>query len=194
MKVSREQAAANRERVVEAAGRLFRENGFDGVSIVDLMNAAGLSHGGFYNQFESKGDLAAEACVRALAGSVQRWQAVVARRPEAPLAAIAEHYLSERHREDPGGGCVYASLAAEAGRQGQPAVKRAFTEGLQPLLAILERHQSADTDEGRRAAALVAMSTMVGALVLARAVDDKELSDALLAAGRAAVASGENAR
>src|SRR3981081_147115 len=73
MKVSREQAAANRERIVEVAGKLFRERGFDGIGVADLMKAAGLTHGGFYGHFKSKDDLAAQACGRVLAHSSQRW-------------------------------------------------------------------------------------------------------------------------
>src|SRR5712671_3353842 len=76
MKVSREQAAANLERIVEVAGKLFRERGFDGIGVADLMKAAGLTHGGFYGHFKSKDDLAAEACSRAMARASERWAAL----------------------------------------------------------------------------------------------------------------------
>src|SRR5918995_2146585 len=78
MRVSRERAAENRDRIIDAAGRLFRERGFDGIGVANLMKAAGLTHGGFYGHFESKEDLEVQACARGLARSSERWNAVTA--------------------------------------------------------------------------------------------------------------------
>src|SRR3979490_1853008 len=118
MKVSREQAAANRERVVEVAGKLFRERGFDGIGVADLMQAAGLTHGGFYGHFKSKDDLAAQACSRGPGRPSQKW----ARRAELSAgdarAELIKQYLSEAHRDASGNGCVLAALGSDAGRQG----------------------------------------------------------------------------
>src|SRR5438046_7832753 len=102
MKVSREQAAQNRERIVEAAAQLFRERGFDGVGVADLMREAGLTHGGFYGHFSSKADLIAEASACALTRSLALWSELAARASGDPLSAIAGVYLTSRHRENPG--------------------------------------------------------------------------------------------
>src|SRR3954466_13018807 len=105
MKVSREQAAENRERIVQAAARLFRERGFDGIGVADLMSEAGLTHGAFYGQFESKEDLAAQACARALEQSAAKWdRALAGQKPEDGLKAYVSGYLSQRHVNDPGHG------------------------------------------------------------------------------------------
>ncbi|MET7247755.1 TetR family transcriptional regulator [Methylobacterium sp. EM32] len=174
MRVTREQFQENRRRILEAAGRLFREKGFSAVTVAEVMEAAGLTHGGFYGHFASKEDLAAQALGQALAP----------REPgTAPdLAGFVASYLSAAHRDRPGTGCALAALGGEAARQPAP-VRRAFTEGLEARLA---RMQEALPD-GDRAAALAAISGLVGALVLARAVDDPALSDEILAAARGAL-------
>src|SRR5215211_37013 len=102
MKVSREQAAENRERIVETAAQLFRERGFEGIGVADLMKAAGLTHGGFYGHFSSKDDLVAEASARALMRSLARFSKVAEGEPADPLSAIATAYLTRRHRDAPG--------------------------------------------------------------------------------------------
>lgn len=176
MRVTREQFQENRRRILDAAGRLFREKGFSAVTVAEVMEAAGLTHGGFYGHFASKEDLAAQALAQALAPAP--------REPgTAPdLAGFVVAYLSAAHRDRPGTGCALAALGSEAARQPAP-VRRAFTEGLEARLA---RMQEA-LPEGDRAAALAAVSSLVGALVLARAVDDPALSDEILAAARCAL-------
>ncbi len=176
MRVTREQVQENRRRILEAAGRLFREKGFAAVTVAEVMEAAGLTHGGFYGHFASKEDLAAQALAQALAPA-----------PREPgkaqdLAGFVAAYLSASHRDRPGSGCALAALGSEAARQPAP-VRRAFTEGVEARLA---RMQEALPD-GDRAAALAAISQLVGAVMLARAVDDPALSDEILAAGRGAL-------
>src|SRR5947199_6007747 len=127
MKVSREQAAKNRERILEAAARLFRERGFEGIGVADLMNEAGLTHGGFYGHFSSKDDLIAEASERALAESLPLWSGLASDRSGDPLPAVAAAYLSGEHRDNPGAGCVLAALGPDVSRQGA-AVRRAVTD------------------------------------------------------------------
>src|SRR5438093_12204940 len=100
MKVSREQAGQNRERILEAAARRFRERGFEGIGVADLMKEAGLTHGGFYGHFSSKEDLIAEASARALKRSVALWSGLAERAPRAPLSAIAGVYSTRTHREN----------------------------------------------------------------------------------------------
>src|SRR5437867_12075761 len=118
MKVSREQAAYNRERIVEAAAQLFRERGFEGIGVADLMKEAGLTHGGFYGHFSSKEDLIAEASARALTRSLALWSKLAERGSGDRLSAIAGAYLTSTHRDDPGAGCVLAALGPDVSRQG----------------------------------------------------------------------------
>jgi TetR/AcrR family transcriptional repressor of nem operon len=179
MKVSREQAAKNRDRIIEVAGRLFRENGFDGIGVADLMKGAGMTHGGFYGHFRSKDDLAAQACRRALARSAEKWAALAETMRADRLGAIAKSYLSESHRNSPGQGCVLATLGPDAARQGT-VVRRAFTQGLQSLVDILERTVTGRSRAARREQALATMAQMVGAMTLARAVDNRELATEIL--------------
>src|SRR5437870_9078504 len=113
MKVSREQAAQNRERILHAAAQLFRERGFEGVGVADLMKEAGLTHGGFYGHFSSKEDLMAQACARASARSRSLWSKLAERSPQDPLSEIAGVYLTSRHRDNPGEGCLMAALATD---------------------------------------------------------------------------------
>src|SRR3954452_14103224 len=115
MKVSRQQAAENRARVVEVAGRLFRERGFDGIAVGEVRKSAGLTHGGFYHQFGSKDELAAEACAQVLSGQAAGWRKLAG--GDDPLGTLVNSYLSTRHRDGAGRGCAMACLAAEAVRQ-----------------------------------------------------------------------------
>jgi len=188
MRVSREQAARNRERVLEVASRLFRERGFDGVGVAELMQAAGLTHGGFYGQFASKEDLMVRACERSFAGSLERWSRLAADAPGEPLRAIADQYLSDGHRDHPGTGCMLAALGTEASRQAAP-VRRAVTAGVRSLIVMLARFIPGRSASARRERALAAFASLVGAVVLARAVDDQELSDEILKAVSATIPS-----
>ncbi|MEA3388835.1 TetR/AcrR family transcriptional regulator [Sphingobium sp. CCH11-B1] len=178
MKVSREQASRNREKVVATASRLFRAHGVDGVGIGEVMRACDLTHGGFYNQFESKDALAAEACTAALTKSAAWWRAIAADAEDA-AAAIADDYLSPRNRDAPETGCALIALGPDAARKGG-GLARAFRQGLEELAGILAEHGGMD-----RQAALARLAQMVGTMVLARAVDDAALSDEILQAVRA---------
>ena len=185
MKVSREQAAQNRQTVVDTASRLFRENGLSGVGINEIMHQSGLTHGGFYAQFASKETLAAEACASALRQSLVRWERIAVKHAEDAVAALAADYLSKRNRDAPATGCALVALGADAARLQGP-ISDAFQEGLLSLVGVLER---AAPQLGRDRA-LAAVSQMVGAMVLARAVSDKDLSDAILAAASKALQCG----
>jgi TetR/AcrR family transcriptional repressor of nem operon len=186
MRVSREQAAENRERILAVAAKLFREKGFDGSGVADLMGAAGLTHGGFYGHFASKEDLAAQACARTFARSVEAWGRSAGQGPRGALAAIAASYLSVKHRDHPGGGCLLAALGTDVARQG-PSVRRVVTEGLLGLIGLLARVVPGRSAAARRERALVTMASLVGALVLARAVDDETLSEEILQAAAASL-------
>ncbi|MGC2125531.1 MAG: TetR/AcrR family transcriptional regulator, partial [Xanthobacteraceae bacterium] len=120
MRVSRQKSAENRERILDAASALFRANGFDGIGVADIMNAADLTHGGFYGHFASKDDLIAQASRRAMALAATNWGKVVAGAPNKPYAALLDHYLSPRHRDRPDHGCAFAALSGDAARCGKP--------------------------------------------------------------------------
>ena len=179
MKVSRAEAAQNRERIIEVAARLFRERGFDGIGVAELMNFAGLTHGGFYGHFASKEDLMAQACARALEGSLDALHQVAERGGGNALSAVASAYLSPAHRDRPGEGCALAALGAEAARHGSP-VRGAFTQGVRSQIDMLTRLLPGRSKRAKRERALAIFASMVGALVLARAVDDAELSEEVL--------------
>ena len=179
MKVSREQAAENREKILSLAACMYREKGFDGIGIADLMKAAGLTHGGFYGHFSSKEDLMAQACARAVDELLRAGDARCVNEKD-PFAAFVEYYLSLNHRDNAGNGCLMVALGADATRQ-SPKVRRAFTESAQRLLQgmmnlLKGRVKPAQTREK----ALVTLATLVGAQVIARAVDDEELSQQVL--------------
>jgi TetR/AcrR family transcriptional repressor of nem operon len=183
LRVSREKAAENRERIVEIASRLFRENGFDGVGIDSIMRGAGLTHGGFYGHFGSKDELAAAAVTHALERSFERQGRF------ADLSDLVSDYLSERHRADRANGCVIAALASDMTRQGG-GVRRQLTAQLRARLDRFAHLLKDGTAASRRKRAITALAGIVGALTLARAVDDPALSKEILASARDAFGRG----
>lgn len=186
MKVTREQAAQNRERIVEAAAQLFRERGFDGIGVASLMKEVGLTHGGFYGHFASKEDLIAEASACALKRSLTDWNEFVDRAPDDPLSAIAGRYLSSNHRDNPGEGCLLAALGPDVSRQG-PVVRHAVTDSIRSALDFLTRLVPGKSKAAKRRKAISAYATLVGAMVMARIVDDPEFSQEILDASRVAL-------
>ena len=181
MRVSRQQAAASREKILEAAARGFRERGLDGIGVADLMKDAGFTHGGFYAHFDSKENLMAEACAHALDGALERWRRLHDADPARALQAIVQHYLSPRHLSDPGAGCAIAALGSDLARHG-PAVRDAVTTRLAALMEILAAAMPGRTRAARRKKALAAYASLVGAVVLARAVDDPAMARDILRA------------
>ena len=192
MRVSRIQAAENRETVINVASRLFRECGFDGIGLKDLMKGAGLTQGAFYKQFASKEDLAAQASRRALESAFSRWSAAAAANPEDPLGAVMAFYLSMEHREARMEGCPIVALGADAARQGI-GVKAPFEAGIKAHLEVLGRMLAETDGKESKGKAMAILATMVGALTLSRAVNDPDLAQAFLDAAaqqvRAAVAA-----
>jgi TetR/AcrR family transcriptional repressor of nem operon len=182
MKVSRQQAAANRDKVVDVASRLFRKHGFDGIGLADIMKAAGLTHGGFYGQFGSKDDLAAEACSRAIRKS---WDVWVDPSSEGGFEAIVRNYLNPSHRNDRAHGCLFAALGSDIVRQPR-SVRHSVTEGFRGTINKLLSLMPGRSAAVRRKRALVTMTGLVGALILSRAVDDPNLSDEILEAATTA--------
>ncbi len=185
MRVTREQAEENRRAVVEAAGRLFRERGFDGVGLNELMGSVGLTQGGFYKQFTSKDALAAEACEHALEKGAEGWHRAAAAANEAGTdgyQALVARYLTPGHRANVGAGCAFAALAADAARHGRELPRR-FEAGVKTYAGILEEAMPDAAPD----AALATFSTMVGALLLARAVEDDGYARRILDAAAASL-------
>lgn len=187
MKVSREKAEENRRNVIETSSRLFREKGFDGVGVSTLMRAAGLTHGGFYKQFKSKDDLIAQATQVALDQTSDRL-ASMAKNDNHPFEAVVRSYLSEMHRNAVGEGCALAALGSDGARHG-PEVRQVMQDGIEHYLSTLERAVEAENVEAARDKAISTLSTLVGALILSRVVEDRGLSDEILAAARRKVLS-----
>lgn len=176
MRVTKAQAQANRARIVATASTLFRERGYDGVGVADLMAAAGLTHGGFYKHFGSKAELMAEAAASGLSQSLASAEG-------SDVAEFFKRYLSRKHRDARSAGCTMAALGGDAARQSDP-VKATFAAGIESALAALGREGASPGDMDRRSArakmiGLLAQS--VGALVLSRSCpDDSALSDEIL--------------
>jgi len=191
MKVTREQATRNRERVIETAARLFRERGFDGIGISDLMKEVGLTHGGFYAQFPSKEHLMAEAATKAAAEREAAMRKQLQDAPEQGIAGIAERYLSRRHRDNPGEGCYVATLGIDVARHG-PLVREAFTRSVRSALETLTSAEKAGSEQERRNQAIADYAMIIGGMVLARAVSDESLSNEILSSLKAEIAGARS--
>jgi TetR/AcrR family transcriptional repressor of nem operon len=180
MKVTKAQAQANRARVVETASTLFRERGYDGVGVADLMAAAGFTHGGFYKHFRSKADLMAESAACGMAQTA-------ALSAGANILDFVRLYISRKHRDARATGCTMAALGADAARQPEE-VRATFAAGIESMLTVLSREgtplESADAGQAR-AKSLDILAHAVGAIVLSRACpDDSPLADEILAVCR----------
>src|SRR5947199_598172 len=180
MRVSKEQAAQNRTQILTTAARLFRENGIRATGVDAISQGAGLTHGGFYSQFESKDALAAEAIRVALSRSRLVWRRTAEgmRRSDA-FRSIVAGYLSPGHRDAPGRGCVVAALGPSIARQPR-TVRAAFTRELKDAMDFLAGLMPGNDPARRREDAIAAFACMTGALILARAVDDRRLSGRIL--------------
>ncbi len=193
MKVSKAQAAENREGIVDAAARLYREKGLDGVGVAEITRDAGLTHGGLYRHFESKDALAREACLRAFEWTITPLEALDPSQEAGDtfpkrLHALVHAYLSTTHRDHPGEGCPAAALATDAARAG-PEMSEAFAQGVERNIQRFMQVFDGD-DAARRTQTIVTLSGMVGALVLARATaaGNAALSEEILATLRTQLA------
>jgi TetR/AcrR family transcriptional repressor of nem operon len=179
MRVSKKQAAENRERILKATSRLIRERGILGAGVDALTEAAGMTHGGLYSQFGSKERLIEEALSDVIA---EKSREIF---DDLSLDEYVSHYLSAKHRDAPGSGCPLAALSSEMPRQSE-GVRTRFTAGLRGLIAALSARQDSDLKQRQRdQAALATVASLVGALVLARAVNEPKLSNDILRATKA---------
>lgn len=180
MKVTKAQAQANRAHVVETASTLFRERGYDGVGVSDLMAAAGFTHGGFYKHFRSKADLMAEAAACGIAQTAALTAGV-------DTSKFVRRYLSREHRDIRASGCTMAALGGDAARQPEE-VRTTFAAGIESLLAALNPEDKSldDADAGQaRARSLDILAHALGAIVMSRACpDDSPLANEILSVCR----------
>jgi TetR/AcrR family transcriptional repressor of nem operon len=188
MRISKAQTRDNLDRMVDAAANLFREKGFDGVAVAELMRSAGLTHGGFYNHFGSKEELEAAACARVFQGALDRLGAIAdIADPELRAKAFADYrrrYVSTTARDTPAPACPMVAFAGDMARRPVP-IRAAFAEGLAKYLDIYAGlSESEPTAAKTRAAAIRDYATLAGALILARglASEDPELSQEILRA------------
>jgi AcrR family transcriptional regulator len=167
------------ERIVGAAARAIRRSGYGGTGVADIMKDVGLTHGGFYAHFASREAMLAEAADQAGAESVATLTRVAAAAPAGEeLRSMIRAYLSKEHIDDAETGCPMAALGSEMPRQAAK-VRRAATRRIKEVIDIVARHSPEQGKPGAYEHSLVTVATMVGALVLARAVDDPKLSKAL---------------
>ena len=177
MKISRDDVIRNRKRILISAARLFRERGFDGVNVAQIMGASGLTHGAFYTHFESKEALCAEVIAhasgrsRAALDSRLNWRASV------------EAYLSPKHVRDRATGCPFAALGGDVPRESN-TIKTAFSDALERSIDAVAARLGHQGESSRREDAIQALATMVGALVLARTAATPQLRDEILGAAR----------
>ena len=179
MRYPKDHGQQTRRRIVENASYGLRQNGADGLSVVDLMKLADLTHGSFYAYFKSRDALVVEALALAMDRTVAHWLDLTQGLPaEKGFDAVVEAYLSPRHRNNPARGCALPALAADIGRSG-PEARRTFAGRLEKMIDIIAGLIPKRSPSDARQAAAGAIATMVGSIVLARAAGDKRLSDAL---------------
>ena len=182
MRVSKEQAAQNRQHILTAATRLFREHGIHATGVDAITKEAGLTHGGLYSQFGSKEAIAVEAIRFATMRSKHLWQRAAERKPGTKtFRSIVESYLSRKHRDEPGQGCVVAALGADIARQPH-SVREVFTKELENMFDLLARLMPGDAPSRHYNDAIAAFAGMTGALILARAVNNEALAERILQA------------
>lgn len=192
MGYSQAQKAENRHRVLENASRQIRERGVEALGVADCMRSAGLTHGAFYGHFASRDALIVEALECALTQGKERMAAQeidAGKRGETPLQSIAEAFLDERHVKNPGSGCALCALAGEA-RHASPDIRAMLTRYLHDLTSRVAQATSSRDEKS----ALGIVATIVGAITLARAVDDDELARSILSSSLALVMTQDRAR
>lgn len=177
MRITKEKKQENHDKIVSIASQMFRERGFDGVTVADLMKRAGLTHGGFYNHFESKEALIAEASAKGFTETSGRYAGIA-------LGDVIDAYISRQHRDARGQGCPAAALSGEAARLPEET-RTVFGEGIAGLLEAVET--GLEGRQGARAQAISMLAQAVGAVVLSRACPDTSgLADEILDVCRAA--------
>ena len=180
MRYGKDQKQATRRRIVEAAGRRFKQDGIDGAGVAAVMSDAGLTNGAFYAHFASKEDLVATAVAELLRDQREQYAAETSSR--AGVEQIVRDYLSIPHRDHPEDGCPSAALLDEIGRCSQPT-KQAYTDGVLALIDTFAAQQAPEDPPSARVKTLSVFAMMIGTLQLSRALADRQLADAVLEQG-----------
>ncbi|RON40140.1 TetR family transcriptional regulator [Pseudomonas frederiksbergensis] len=174
MKVTKDQAAANKESILKAASRLYREKGISGIGIGELSRSVGLTHGGFYGQFPGgKEQLASEAVSRTFESNIQDW------RDAKSIPELIKGYLTQAHLDNWTEGCPIPALAADVARTGG-TVSHSFTQGVERLIETLMALVEGETQDAKHQESLRILSSITGAILIARALDKPELSEQFL--------------
>ncbi|WP_137806428.1 TetR/AcrR family transcriptional regulator [Pseudomonas sp. G(2018)] len=174
MKVTKDKAAANKEAILTAASRLYREKGIDGIGIGELSRSVGLTHGGFYGQFPGgKEQLASEAVTRTFETNIRNWQNAKS------IPELVKGYLTQKHLDNWTEGCAIPALAADVARTGG-TVSQSFTQGIEHFIEILMPLVGGETQEEKLQQAQQVIASIAGAMLIARAVDKPELAKQFL--------------
>lgn len=180
MRKTKVEAAETRRRIVDAAAREFRLNGIQATGLNDVMTPLGLTQGGFYRHFASKDQLVAEACARAMTEVIDGLATVVRQGQRASgFAAVVEAYVSEAHRDTPTGGCPLAAMGSELARADKQT-RAAAAQGFDDLVDVLARQLPHKPQQEARSAAVFTVAAMIGAITMARVVEDTDASTAIL--------------
>ncbi|SPP92996.1 TetR/AcrR family transcriptional regulator [Bradyrhizobium vignae] len=180
MRYEKGHRAGTSARIVECASARIRERGIESIKVAGLMKSAGLTHGGFYLHFKSRRDLIERAFARAMDGSVEQWRKAADRsNPGERLLSIVDYYLTDRHRDDIANGCALPSLGAEVPRA-SVGIRKTFSNGLREMIDVL----SGDMNGPSKREAIAVVSEIVGALLLARAVDHPEFASEIMSVAR----------
>ena len=196
-RVSKAQAEANHQAIEDAASRLFRERGLDGVTVAEVMAEAGLTHGGFYAHYASKDALAAAACESAFAVAQEKWRRRIdgAATPREARDTIADRYLRSANCDPSAATCPTATLVADVARAGADhPIHDAYLAGVRQQIDTLAALGTSGDPARDRADACVQLATMMGALLLSRACHGDPLSDEIAAAARARLTGDESTR
>ena len=186
MRYSKEHKVETHARIVKKASARLREKGAHGIGVADLMKEAGLTHGGFYSHFESREALVIEAFTYAMDRSIESWRKGASDKPAAQrLDMIVNKYLTPLHRDTPGTGCAVPSLGADIARE-SPKTRKVFAAKLDDMIAMMAENFPDSSPKMARKQAMASLSTMVGALLLARISGSGDVSEAILSAGREA--------
>ncbi|ESS67384.1 transcriptional regulator [Methyloglobulus morosus KoM1] len=173
MRRTKQQTAETKQQIIKSASALFRERGVDGVSVAEVMDKAGLTHGGFYKHFESKEALLTEAIADAFANSMCAWEETIAKQDDYSLTvqALINLYLSENHLKDTALGCPAAALGTEIARH-TGGSKKCFAEGVKGMIGVFDKHLEGINASERKDFAVTTVACLVGTLMIARCAEN----------------------
>jgi TetR/AcrR family transcriptional regulator, transcriptional repressor for nem operon len=183
MRRTKQQTAETRQQIIKSASALFRERGVAGVSVAEVMDKAGLTHGGFYKHFESKEALLTEAIADAFAESMCAWEETMARQDDKQLTAQAliNLYLSDNHKKDFANGCPVAALGTEITRQ-EGDLKKCFAEGVKGMIGVFEKQLEGNDVSDRKDLAVTTVACLVGTLMIARCAENEKTAQGYIEA------------